>query len=300
MVRIKVVFIFFTALIFSGCQKDDLIPGEVRTNCVNGISKQKVLFIGLDGCRTDALLQADAPAFTSLMEHAYVNLHCDRGPYTESAPGWSTLLHGVYPAKHGVTTNDVPDLNYGKYHDLFYYMRQFNSGFSLAEVSHWDYFLRITTNEDFALNVSSDEQVKNKALYLLSECVPDVLLLHFDDIDEAGHSGGFSPANPSYINAIRQTGLYVFKLMQVVEAREQAFGEEWMVIIVTDHGGNGTEHANQDDVDATRYVFEIIRLPGLSRHDVEVARNVDIMPTILKYMHVPINPSWELDGNPLY
>jgi predicted AlkP superfamily pyrophosphatase or phosphodiesterase len=299
MSRWTILFLCFVIFLFASCKKIDLGPGEVKTNCRTGVSHRKVLFIGLDGCRTDALLAAGSPAFNSLMEQGYVNLHCDRGPYTESAPGWSTLLHGVYPEKHGVTTNDLTNLNYRNYFDLFFYMRQFNPGFSLAEVSNWDDFLRLTTSEDYALRVTSDAEVRTKALFLLTHCVPDVLLLHFDAIDEAGHSSGFTPLNPHYMFAIRQTGVYVSEIMELIHAREQTYGEEWMVMVVTDHGGSGRGHYGQNQVEATRYVFEITRLPNLSRRDVE-ASNADIMPTILRYMNVPIHSSWDLDGNPLF
>lgn len=295
-------FLSSSLLFHSACKKEEeLNPDEIKSNCRNGVSLvHKVLFIGIDGCRTDALLAAKSSAFDSLMAHAYVNLHCDRGPYTVSAPGWSTLLHGVFPAKHGVTSNDLCHLNYGMYHDLFYYMRQANPDFSLAEVSHWDNFLRLTTNEDYAQNVATDAEVKDKALYLLQSCVPDVLLLHFDDIDHTGHQSGFSPDNSDYINSIVQTGYYTAEIMQRIQSRELIYGEEWMVIVVTDHGGSGTSHGGQDDVDVTRYVFEIVRLPGIIRTDIPTAANVDIMPTILKYMNVLVEPSWALDGSPLF
>lgn len=234
------------------------------------------------------------------MSHAYVCLHCDRGPYTVSALGWSTLLHGVYPAKHGITSNDISNLNYGRYHDLFYYMRQNNPEYSLATISNWDNFLQLTSNEDYAQAVSTDMDVKNKTIDLLLTTVPDITLLHFNDVDHYGHKSGFSPNNPEYINAIKQTGIYTDEIMQLIKMREKNFGEEWMVIVVTDHGGEGTSHGNQDNIEATRFVFSIVRLPNINRIDIPNSSNVDIMPAILKYMNIPIDPNWNLDGTPIF
>lgn len=286
----------------SACKKEEVLnPDEIKSNCRNGVSLvHKILFIGIDGCRTDAFMAAKSATFDSLMAHAYVNLHCNRGPYTVSAPGWSTLLHGVFPAKHGVTSNDLSNLNYGVYHDLFYYIRQANPDISLATVSHWDNFLRLTTNEDYAQNVSTDEEVKDKALGLLLTCVPDVILLHFDDVDHTGHASGFSPDNPEYVKAIKQVESYTSEIMELIKMREQVYAENWMVVVVTDHGGSGTSHGDQDNVDVTRYVFEIVRLPETTRTDIPTAANVDIMPTMLKYMNVPVEPGWALDGSPLF
>lgn len=291
-----------TIVALSNCNKEDgLSPDEIRDNCRTGVSSvRKVLFIGIDGCRSDAFLAAKSAPFDSLLAHAYVNFHCDRGPYTVSAPGWSTLLHGVFPAKHGVTSNDLSDLDYGMYQDLFFYLRQANPDYNLATVTAWDNFLRMTTNEDYAQYVDSDSEVKNQALYLLQSCVPDVLLLHFDDVDYVVHQSGFSPGNPAYINAIQRVEGYISEIMDAIESREQTYGEEWMVVIVTDHGGEGTSHGGQDDVEVTRYVFEVVRIPGATRTDIPVAANVDIMPTILKYMDVAVAPAWSLDGSSLY
>ncbi len=295
-------FSLLLLILISGCTKDKTFnPDELKSECLTGISAiHKVLFIGIDGCRTDALLATHSSSLDSLMSHAYVNLHCDRGPYTVSAPGWSTLLHGVFPAKHGVTSNNFPTTNYSQYPDLFYYLRKSNPDFSLAEVSNWDNFLLITSNENYAQYVSTDAQVKEKALYLLNSCTPDVLLLHFDNVDYTGHQSGFSPTNPNYINAIRETGNYISEIMGAVELREQNYGEQWLVFVVTDHGGNGTSHGGQDALEETRFVFEIARLPNQTRIDVPVSNNTDVMPTILKYMSVSIDSAWGLDGAALF
>jgi len=287
----------------TSCKKksDDLPADEIKTNCIQGVSSvKKVLFIGIDGCRTDALLAAHSPALEGLMEQGLVNFHTDRGPYTVSCPGWSTLLHGVWPDKHGVTSNNISNLNYGKFHDLFYYMRQHNPGYSLATISNWDNFLRLTSNEDYAQPVNSDAEVKDKALYVLNNCTPDVLLLHFDKVDEEGHNSGFSPQNPYYLHAIQEVGDYVQTIMGTIHYREQTFGEQWMVVVATDHGGSGTRHGGQDELSETRYVFQILKVPGQPHSELANARNVDILPSIFKYMDIQVDSSWEWDGIPLF
>ena len=296
------VISFLISIILSACDKDiKFNPNELRTECLSGVSAvQKVLFIGIDGCRTDALIAAQSPALDSLMAHAYVNLHCDRGPFTVSWPGWSTLLHGVFPDKHGVTSNDFPASNFGQYPDIFYYLRKANPNFSLSVVSNWASFLVITSHENYAQAVSTDLEVKESAIHLLNSCTPDVLLLHFDEVDATGHESGFSPSNPEYLASIRQTGNYIAEIMEEIELREQTYGEQWLVFVVTDHGGKGKSHGGQDDLVETRFVFEIARLPNQTRVDVPIANNTNVMPTILKYMGVSIDSTWGLDGVALF
>jgi predicted AlkP superfamily pyrophosphatase or phosphodiesterase len=299
----KTLFFFLALLLLSSCDKrwEKIHPDEVRTLRKQGSSLKKVLLIGMDGCRTDALLEAKAPAFDSLMAHAYVNLRTDRGPRTLSAPGWSTMFHGVYPEKHGVRNNNLSRLDYGEYHDLLYYMKQYNPNFSTAAVANWNNFLRLFSAEDFAQGVRTDEDVKNLAIDLIKNSSPDILLLHFNDVDYAGHfKGGFRPGNKNYIEAIRQTARYTEEIMKVIHFREKAHAEEWMVLLVTDHGGKGPGHGGQDNVEETRYVFSVIRLPNMNRIDLAEVSTVDIMPTILNFMGVPILSSWDLDGKILF
>jgi predicted AlkP superfamily pyrophosphatase or phosphodiesterase len=295
---IQIGYKVLVIILLSGCS---INSNEFKSECINGVSVvNKVLFIGIDGCRTDALVTANSPEINSLMAHAFVNLHCDRGPFTVSEPGWSTILHGVNPAKHGVTSVSFKSNNYDKYPDLFYYLRKSNPNFSLAEVSNWDRFLPITSNENFAQAVSTDAEVKEKGLFLLKSCTPDVLLLHFDHVDHVGHQSGFTPTNIDYLQAIRQTGKYISELMSVIEQREKNYSEKWLVIVATDHGGSGTEHGGQDELQNTRYVFQIARLPNQIRVNLPLARNIDIMPTILKYMSVKTESVWDLDGVALF
>jgi predicted AlkP superfamily pyrophosphatase or phosphodiesterase len=302
--KLSFFYIFlFSAANLCSCKKvsNELPFDEIKFNCVQGISPvKKVLFIGIDGCRTDALLAAHTSSLDTLMAHGIVNYHTDRGPYTVSCPGWSTLLHGVWPDKHGVTSNDISNLNYGKYLDIFHYMRLQNPNYSLATISNWGNFLRLTTEEDYAQSVDSDVEVKDKALYVLNTCTPDVLLLHFDEVDEEGHDSGFSPSNPDYINAIQDVGGYVKTIMDTIHYREITFGEQWMVVVVTDHGGNGTGHGDQDDLPETRFVFEIIRIPGIPHNELQNASNVDILPSIFKYMEIEPDSTWDWDGLPLF
>lgn len=296
--------ILSSLLLLFSCKKSSDAPlpaDEIRSNCVQGASPvKKVLFLGIDGCRTDALLAANSPALDSLMAHSIVNFNTDRGPYTVSCPGWSTLLHGVWPDKHGVFSNDISNLNYGKYLDIFHYLRLHNPSYSLATISHWDNFLRLTTEEDYAQPVESDLEVKDKALELLQNCNPDVVLLHFDDVDETGHSSGFSPSNPEYIQAIQTIGGHIQQLLDAIHQREVNLGEQWMVVVVTDHGGSGTGHGGQDDLPETRFVFQIVHIPGIPHTEIPNARNVDIAPSIFKYLEIQPDSSWEWDGIPVF
>ena len=48
----------------------------------------------------------------------------------------------------------------------------------------------------------SDDQVASAAVRLLAQSQSDVLFLHFDEVDLAGHEYGYGPGSPRYIEAI--------------------------------------------------------------------------------------------------
>ena len=86
------------------------------------IPEGRVLVIGIDGVRPDALQIADTPAIDELIsEGAFTNntkILGDRYRENEtiSGPGWSSFLTGVWADKHGVNDNTFRGENYDEYH----------------------------------------------------------------------------------------------------------------------------------------------------------------------------------------
>jgi hypothetical protein len=72
---------------------------------------KKVLLIGIDGCRTDALLAAHAPHLQRLGKTGALSLSNDvlgdrkGGADSVTLPGWASMLTGVWADKHGVRNN---------------------------------------------------------------------------------------------------------------------------------------------------------------------------------------------------
>jgi arylsulfatase A-like enzyme len=85
--------------------------------------------------------------------------------------------------------------------------------------------------------------------------------------------------------------------MEVIYQREMTYNEEWMVVLTTDHGGEGTSHGDQEDLTQTRQVWALIRLPGVTQQQLTQIKSVDLMPTMLKWLEIIGVPN--LDGNPL-
>lgn len=204
----------------------------------------KVLIIGIDGVRSDALEVAHTPNLDGLIAEAIYSPDALNDDITISGPGWSAILCGVWSDKHLVTGNNFSGNNYEEYPSLFRRIEDFNANFHTVSFCHWgpinDHI--VGEDADFKLNLSTDAEVENQAAAYLGVNDPDVMFLHFDDVDGAGHGSGFSPDNPTYISAIEQTDLHVGGVLEAVRNRSTYAQEDWLVLVTTDHGGLGTSH----------------------------------------------------------
>ena len=97
--------------------KTILLSGLIFISLLSGHNK-KLLFIGIDGCRPDALTQAQTPNIDGLINGGiYINdaLCSINGQPTVSGPGWSTMITGVWFDKHGVSDNSFSGSNFDEY-----------------------------------------------------------------------------------------------------------------------------------------------------------------------------------------
>ena len=293
----NVVFLYLT-IVFSSCSDKFDAEEEIRTNCKQGSEPvNKVLFIGWDGVRSDAVQTAETPNLDVLIASSLFSYNCDRGPYTVSVPGWSSILHGVWPEKHNLFENTFKKNNYEEYPDIISIAKQFKPNLSATILTSWDDFLRITDNEDYAQRYDNDKQVTDASIQLLSDCTPDLMFLHFDYTDHVGHKIGFSNDGIEYLSAIEISDFYLGQIMSQVYLRENLYGEKWMVVLTTDHGGEGTGHGGQDDLPQTRNVWAVIRTPNQEITELQSIKSVDLLPTMLKWLGIDNVPN--LDGTAL-
>ena len=94
-----------------------LLTCLIAVSSLSGQNK-KLLFIGIDGCRPDALTQAETPNMDELINGGiYFNdaLCSINGQPTVSGPGWSSMITGVWYDKHGVSDNSFSGSNFDEY-----------------------------------------------------------------------------------------------------------------------------------------------------------------------------------------
>ena len=204
----------------------------------------KVLVIGIDGLRGDGIPATDTPSLDQLMEQGAWSLFAStqlEAP-TVSGPGWTSILTGVDAEKHGIYGNsnytDI-DRSYptllGRAHGL---------GLPTSTAIHWQP-IQLDIIEEEVVNeamVGNDLEVTDAMSEVLETDDFDVHFVHLDDVDGAGHSTGFSPDNPDYLEVVGVTDGYVGRLIDAIAARATRDEEDWLVLVTSDHGGSGTSH----------------------------------------------------------
>ena len=66
---------------------------------------RKVLIIGIDGTRSDALQDANTPNIDAILFNSFFTYEAWHHGITISGPSWSSILTGVEYTKHGVRDN---------------------------------------------------------------------------------------------------------------------------------------------------------------------------------------------------
>ena len=205
---------------------------------------KKVLIIGIDGCRADALELANTPVLDNLIQNGIYSPDALNDDITVSGPGWSAILCGVWSDKHLSIDNSFNNTDYFNFPPIFKYAEDFDDNLNTVSICNWNPINdNIVQNySDFKLNVSSDYDVSSEASTYITNNDPDLIFLHFDDVDHAGHNYGFSPNITEYITSIEAVDDLLDPVMQAIYQRPNYLNEDWIILVTSDHGGVGTSH----------------------------------------------------------
>ena len=217
----------------------------------------KVLIIGIDGCRPDGITAASTPNLDALMVNATYSLDARCLFTTSSGPGWTSMLSGVWQDKHNVTNNSYNGNNFVDYPHFFKRVEDANSDYRTVSIVQWnpinDHMASLQA--DVVINSDTDEDVKNAVANELTNNDPTVLFVQLSNVDFAGHGTGFTPNNPNYIDAIETVDTQIGSMISSLKNRDSYNKENWLILLSTDHGGLGTTHGGPSDEERTIFVI---------------------------------------------
>ncbi len=291
---------------------------------------RKVVFILLDGIPADVIEQVSTPAIDEIAAaggytRAYVGgeIGTESETPTISAPGYMCLLTSTWAYKHNVWDNYEQSPNYD-YWNVFRIAKTVRPELKTAIFSTWldnrtvligagkpeagnfqfDYAFdgfeldTVTfphdSNSQYILAI--DEHVSQEAGNYIASQGPDLSWVYLQYTDDIGHAVGDSEA---FSASVQQADAQVGRVWKAVKQR-QSMGEEWMVIVTTDHGRDaltGMDHGGQSARERTIWIAT--NQPELNeRFTAGEPAIVDIVPSILQHLGVktPAEVAQKMDG----
>jgi bisphosphoglycerate-independent phosphoglycerate mutase (AlkP superfamily) len=98
----------------------------------------------------------------------------------------------------------------------------------------------------FGLN-AHDPEIRDQALALIEAGLPNLLFIHFPDVDRVGHAYGWMSDNQFY--AITYVDGLIGELVAALE--QGGYGPATLLIITSDHGGRNQRHGDDSPLDRT-------------------------------------------------
>ena len=245
----------------------DIITNHFIAPLPEGKTVKKAIVIGYDGCRSDVLNEIDGKdngAINRLLKTGgkmYLS-YCGGVPYpaentqdTSTAPGWCSMLTGVWADVHGITKNDVIKSN-----DHLTMLTTLvengtidSSAFCVSWKGHFSrdnatYLDEVQYTKDKGLNVSficskNDAGTQQTVIDDLSkEDCSDFIFSILEFCDHSGHQKGFYTGYGSYKKAFAKADSAAENILNTIESRRTFNEEDWLIVLTSDHGGIKRAH----------------------------------------------------------
>lgn len=207
------------------------------------ITFSRAVVIGVDGGGT-YFRDANTPNFDRIFKTGAISYDVETSNPTKDAACWASILHGVRPMFHQRSDSVVestPYPNDDRYPSIFRMIRKDRPDAQLASFCAWEP-INIGIIED-DLNVvkgtgKTDADVAEQACEYLKTNDPALLFVQFNECDQVGHDKGFG--SKEQLAQISATDGLIQRIYESYESR--GLLDSTLFIVVTDHGGIGTEH----------------------------------------------------------
>jgi len=296
--------------------------------CLAG--ERKAVFILLDGIPADVIERVETPAIDQISSvgrytRAYVGgeVGTESESPTISAVAYQSLITGTWANKHNVYDNDVDDPDYN-YWDIFRIVKYADPTRKTAIFSTWednrtkllgdglaeaggnklDYVVDGFEHdeEQFPHDLETryiqaiDTRVATDAAGLIREVGPDLSWVYLQYTDNVGHAYGDGDVMDK---SVAYADDLVAQIWHSVVMRMQEHGEDWLVVVTTDHGrdaDSGRSHGDQSVRERTIWIAT--NQKNLNANFNAATAIVDVLPSIVTFLGltIPESVAEQLDG----
>lgn len=240
---------------------------------MKGAKAQHLIIIGIDGLSPDGIAKARTPVMDSLAAAGTACMNVQAVLPTSSSPNWASMMMGAGPEQHKVRSNNwLRGLPHGKlachgrtrkgrrvasWPTFYGVLRQHRPDARIACFNDWqDYDRLIEPNvldEQWQPSHKDEKAGQGHFLTMRKACEyfaadrPDLLMIHLDHVDHAGHMLGHG--TEGYYQAVEVADSLIGLLMATIRAAGMA--EKVTILITADHGGVGHGHGGDTPQERT-------------------------------------------------
>lgn len=255
-------------------------------------SYKYVAVIGIDGMGKFNS-QTETPNLDRIFEKAAVAWSALSQNPTISAENWGAMLLGATPLVHKLTNSRIGNEKYknDELPSVFRRIRESDPDCYLASVCNWNP-INYGIVEDGCGVEKLTAQNDKELTPLILRCVakkPKFLFVQLDDVDGAGHSGGYG--STKHYEAIQRADGYTGQIYDAY--RDAGILDDTLFIVVADHGGVRTGHGGYTDTE--KYVFLGVAGKDVRDSFITYAETRDIAAIVLYALGLPV-PEYDENG----
>lgn len=249
--------LLFAALTLVGCKKYDnpeSVFEEYEQEPDTSI-RRKVLFVSIDGLVGKELEKEVPTNIGELMKNAKYSFDALTDIRTSDAATWATMLTGYTSDRHHIENENFlpaanPDDPHGEVNftpSVIYRIEEQQSTLKTSIVVQDDGLANVLLMDaDDNVLVKGDDKVKEAAVGMLKgNNVPDLLVVQFKDVLNAGKDHGFLVTKAAYKEAINKVDEYVGDLFKTIKGRDTYEFEDWLIILTSNHGGVDKDYGGE-------------------------------------------------------
>ncbi|MGJ7031191.1 alkaline phosphatase family protein [Niabella hirudinis] len=248
---------------------------------------RKVLLIGIDGGVGPAFKTLKPAAITEMLKHSKYSFDGISERATTDAATWKTIVTGVTYDLHGIkdssfiysppsgTDEHAAIKTYPSF--LNYLLTSSKGLLNTVTVSSWKSWLTtLLPDAKKQIQTTDDKQVKDSAVAQLKNGNPDLMVLEFSGLNQAGKQGAFSASDPGYKDAVTKLDGYIGEIMAALKARpEYDKKEDWLVIVVSNHGGKDNQYGGPSE--AERNMFALYYNERMTGYEIQSSKRTGVL-----------------------
>ena len=213
---------------------------------------------------------------------------------TISAQNWGAMLLGTEPEVHGLTNGKVSQFEYKNEElpSIFTSVRKAYPDSVLCSISNWEPINTGIIEHNIGVNFDTADNgasTTDKVVDCILTEKPDLLFIHIDDPDEAGHHFGYG--TQGHLDCISNVDSMVGRIYGACE--DSGIIDDTLFIVITDHGG--FKHGHGGYTDTEKYIFFALKGKTVEKTDGFFATTKDLN-AIVRYAFGLEIPSPDING----